>query len=352
VGKESDDTKITKQNHNVVLEGKVRDDVRDPWQTAVSRKAAGALNDILSTSVVKSGDIRRESWQQTLTHLIKASVLPELARTLRTATTARTEPLVPVDKFATILQLFNLSQARALLAGFIADDVSNDTLILDLFAPAAQHLGRLWETDDCDFVQVALAVQNLKVLLQDLPRQPACTTPSPGRILLAPAPGEHHTFGADVAGSLLSERGWDAVVAASGDWEDRLAGEYFDAVGFSISCQACLSGLPQVLRRARAASFHKPIQIIVGGSLVDRQADLVSSVCVDATAGGTAQILFWRQQADSWNASGPRKTFRFTAAKPDFERPISCIARDFRPTVEDSPWLRRRSEHLPAVSGP
>ena len=76
--------------------------------------------------------------------------------------------------------------------------VSVESLYLDLFAPAARRLGEMWDSDECDFSTVTVALGRLQRLLREL--SPAFGTeighPANGRRALFVQPrDEQHSFG-------------------------------------------------------------------------------------------------------------------------------------------------------------
>ena len=87
-----------------------------------------------------------------------------------------------------------------------------DLVCLELLAPAARELGRLWEQDECDFMQVTLALCRLHQLLRVLSaefRGEEVAHELERRILLAPFPGEQHTFGVALVAEFLQRAGWE-----------------------------------------------------------------------------------------------------------------------------------------------
>ena len=92
------------------------------------------------------------------------------------------------------------------------EGVPTQTLLLDLLAPTARHLGELWADDLCDFAAVTIGLCHLHRILQDLSRgtRPTGFAGEGGpRILLCPAQGEQHTFGLAVVMELLRRAGWN-----------------------------------------------------------------------------------------------------------------------------------------------
>lgn len=88
------------------------------------------------------------------------------------------------------------------------------SIFLDLLAPVARHLGELWEKDLCDFTEVTIGLGRLQQVLRDnsadFSQPEAVNDAPPGRrILLAPCPGEQHTFGLSLVAEFFHRAGWD-----------------------------------------------------------------------------------------------------------------------------------------------
>lgn len=84
-----------------------------------------------------------------------------------------------------------------------------ETLFIELLQPAAQHLGEMWERDECDVVDVTLGVAQLQKLLavfnctHNLPRMS-----EKRRVLLVRPSGEQQSFGMAMVSKLLRAAGW------------------------------------------------------------------------------------------------------------------------------------------------
>ena len=59
--------------------------------------------------------------------------------------------------------------------------------------------------------------------------------------------------------------GWRALRTGSGDVSACLAREWFDAVGFSLSCDRHIESLRSAIRAVREVSRNRKITILVGG---------------------------------------------------------------------------------------
>ncbi|MHB2209749.1 cobalamin B12-binding domain-containing protein [Methylobacterium sp. CM6257] len=163
-----------------------------------------------------------------------------------------------------------------------------DALLLDLFAPAARHLGRLWEEDEANFLDVAVALGRLQSLTRAL-----CThvegadVPANGRrVLLMPCPGETHHFSLTLVASFFREAGW-SVTLSGGEDEDPatlVQAERFDLIGISLSCDVLLPVMAGLIAKLRAASCNPGVCVMVGGPLFLREPACAATVGADAAA--------------------------------------------------------------------
>ncbi len=185
--------------------------------------------------------------------------------------------------------------ARSSIEAMRLRGIPVETLFIDLLAPAARHLGELWEEDLCNFADVTVGVGRLQQAMRDL--SPGLVTRSasgdqPRRVLLLPCPGEQHTFGLVMVGDFFRSAGWDVAGGpmTSLDVEALVRREWYDVVGFSLASEVHLPRLAPAITAVRKASVNQRVGILVGGPMFLRQAGLASEVGADAVAinGGLA----------------------------------------------------------------
>ena len=170
-----------------------------------------------------------------------------------------------------------------------ASGVSLETLCAELFAPAARRLGEMWESDQCDFVQVTLGLWTLQQVLReksstfasDLERddQGLCA-------LLVPAPGEKHTLGLSMVVEFFRRAGWDvagAPPATAAELRDIVGGSWFDVVGLSVSSDQRLAQVAENIAAVRAASLNPDVVVLVGGAVFSQRPDLAANLGADMT---------------------------------------------------------------------
>lgn len=240
----------------------------------------------------------RPHWQHLLRRVLDRDVLPRLVACGATTWAPPTVGLPSSDRTADPIQeseivaLTNALLSRDARAGWErvtalrARRVSLEKIYLHLFAPAANRLGDLWARDMCDFFDVSDALHGLKQLFETIRTQQRERTLGDlsRRVLLAPAPGESHTFGAAVVAEFFTMAGWDAAPCHNGHHTRLLASQWFDVAGFSLSSDRCLKGLRGAIAAARRASRNPAIGVIVGGSLFHGREGLAQEIGADGTA--------------------------------------------------------------------
>jgi hypothetical protein len=162
-------------------------------------------------------------------------------------------------------------------------------LLLDLLAPAARHLGALWEEDACDFLAVTEALGRLQAISRHLCAELESESVSAnGRsVLLLACPGETHRFGLSIVASFFREAGWDVTTAAPApdlDPLDLLGVEWFDVVGLSLSSDVLLPALAAAVAEVRRVSCNPGIRVLVGGPYFARSDGDAGLVGADACA--------------------------------------------------------------------
>ncbi|MCJ2053287.1 B12-binding domain-containing protein [Methylobacterium sp. J-070] len=162
-------------------------------------------------------------------------------------------------------------------------------LLLDLLAPAARHLGALWEEDACDFLAVTEALGRLQAVSRRLcAEMESESVPANGRsVLLMPCPGETHRFGLSIVASFFREAGWDVTTAVPGpglDPLELLGADWFDVVGLSLSSDVLTPALAGTVSDMRSASRNPDIRVLVGGPYFARNGGEAGIFGADACA--------------------------------------------------------------------
>ncbi len=198
----------------------------------------------------------------------------------------------------TLLLLDNDMEAPRLFLSDLRDGgIALDHIYIDLFSPAARRLGEMWSADQCDFTAVTLGLWRLQRLLYEFSPsfQVDAEPPADGRrILLAPMPGEQHTFGMFMVAEFFRRAGWDVIdgpVVSAAELTDTVARNWFEVIGLSLSCDRGLDAMAALVREIRRSSRNDGIGIIVGGPVFIEHPDAVVRVDADVSACDARQAL-------------------------------------------------------------
>lgn len=217
----------------------------------------------------------------------------------RPAEAGAARPAVTADevlRFVDLVRHRDDAHAPQFVRAMLATGVPVEAVYLDLLAPAARALGDMWTNDECDFVEVTVALGRMQRLLRDLSQlflSEGGQTEAVGSVLLTCLPGEQHTLGIIMVGEFLLRDGWRVLVGApwtEGDLLTMVGTEWYDVIGFSVGGANRLSTLRRDIRRLRAASRNPHIQIMVGGQVFADAPDLASSVGADANADSARDV--------------------------------------------------------------
>lgn len=163
-------------------------------------------------------------------------------------------------------------------------------IYMELLAPTAEALGRMWTDDACDFVDVTLATGRLQRAVRELGHGFVGAAPlgaASGRVLLSAIPGEQHTLGLFMVAEYLLRDGWHVRVLTP-DTPAELAAAvrdgWYDAVGFSAACDSRLLALRHEAAAVRRHSRNPHILIVVGGRIFVEHPELVARVGADGSA--------------------------------------------------------------------
>lgn len=163
----------------------------------------------------------------------------------------------------------------------------------------ARRLGEMWVEDRCSFFQVSLAMSELQTLLRASRPEAAgigaVTAGNPGgKVVLATAPGEQHSFGISVLEVAFAEAGWTTTTMIGQPFSSlsNLLGQAsFDVVALSCSCSGLLDGLKSAIGTLRRASLNQHVKVLVGGHLESQVEYFAERVGADASAGDIESAL-------------------------------------------------------------
>ncbi len=249
-------------------------------------------------AVRDAGQNGRGKHMTLLARTIEAEIVPRLILTGRAAPDCLAIPtlsgavpgLHDAIAFAESLLADTDADAACFIERMQARGVALESIYLDLMAPAARHLGFLWEDDQCDFATVTVALCRLERLVRELSPSFQNEAEHRGqgrRVLLVPVPGEQHTFGLSIVAEFFRREGWtvwSGPLAGSAELAKMVRNEWFAVIGFSLSCESRLPVLAKSIRTVRRTSRNPAIGVMVGGPAFRGRPDLVALAGADATA--------------------------------------------------------------------
>jgi methanogenic corrinoid protein MtbC1 len=202
-----------------------------------------------------------------------------------------------IARFAKLVIEHDVEVATAQVAAIFASGISLETIFLELLTPTARLLGRMWEDDDCDFMDVTIGLFRLNQLLREISRTFEINPDyqdDPSTIFLAPTPGEQHTFGILMVEEFFRRAGWDVTArmdATSAEIVSVVRKSRFDVIGFSLSFDTFEPALIDLIDAIRRKSLNPNIIVLVGGRWFIDHPERVSLVGADASAVDARQAI-------------------------------------------------------------
>ena len=246
-----------------------------------------------------------EARRARLVRTIEGEIVPRLvlARMAGATTAAAKAPVrgpdvADVREFVRLLLNHDVGVAAAYVEMVRQRGASLEGVCLYLLAPAARELGLLWEEDECDFMQVTVGLCRLHHLLRELSpefRPEKSERKVDRNILLAPVPGDQHTFGLTLVAQFLRRAGWEVwheYPTKSAEVLELVRANWFSVVGLSVGTETRLDDVATIIRAIRHASRNRAVGIMVGGPVLVARPELAGLVGADATAiDGPAAVL-------------------------------------------------------------
>lgn len=196
-----------------------------------------------------------------------------------------------VEAFARLVMEHDAAAASSYVDMLRAGGASLEDIFMRLLAPTAKRLGELWDIDQADFTEVTVGLCRLQHVLRELgglfAGEHGQGTPGQKRVLMAPVPGEHHTFGLLMVSEFFRRAGWevtcDPAITAT-ELNHLVHREWFDVVALSVSCDLLLEKLSSTIRGIRRVSRNPSIGVLVGGRLFVENPRLASVAGADMAA--------------------------------------------------------------------
>lgn len=271
-----------------------------------SNEANGRSSDWVEPRSCEIVDDPRQSNQAAeLSGLIEKLVIPKLFSDNRAKSqrlgeqglaelvgTDRKRPITSEDVVA-FSDLTLVSEASTLLDfidNCLATGSSVEAIYVDLLAPAARRLGKFWEDDSEDFVDVTMGLWRLQEVLRELAlRVPPSNNSAHGQrsALFTTMPGEQHSFGTLMVAECFHRAGWDADVLiepSQSELMQKFSDSYYSLAGLTISNDCTSAALTRLIAEIKANSRNPGICVMIGGRLVNENPNLAELCGADGTA--------------------------------------------------------------------
>ena len=274
------------------------------WGDSPSRETDGEAEARRAYARKRAAEAARERCLA-LGQVVQTEIIPQLVLRHRGLGTALTKPAYKpnVEQVAAFTDLTLLQDDGAAIEAFsvlVAAGHPVDSLFLDLLAPSAALLGRMWEEDLCDFLEVTTGVARLQRLVARFRVEEGnASFDDRRRLLLMGAPGEQHTFGVRIVEQFLRRAGWTVSIGLSSSPQeiaDLVAAEWFGVVGLTLSSETRIDQLATAIRSVREASCNRAIGVMVGGPIFLQNSGLVQHVGADASAVDAATAVLLAQR--------------------------------------------------------
>jgi len=173
------------------------------------------------------------------------------------------------------------------VTAFLDQEVSIESIFMDLITPAARWLGTQWEEDKMDFTAVTEGLMRMHQVTRNLGYRNQNSPQAAGeikRILLACAPGSMHILGLSIVSEFFRNDGWHVVMELASTEQDllqTLRREWFDVIGLSVALAEQLLGLPALVKTIKSAALNPNTRVILGGRAVTLDSDLLKNTGAD-----------------------------------------------------------------------
>lgn len=182
------------------------------------------------------------------------------------------------------------------IEGFLDRGVPVDTIFVDLLAPAARHLGTMWEDDTADFVAVTMALWRLQETVRELSARVPVHGPAapPRHVLCSVLPGEQHSFGTVLIEDMFRRAGWQSELVTECDTSKLLglvARAEYDLICLTATSACESSSVASVVNGLRSVSRNPRICIMIGGNAFLGNAARARAAGADGSADTATEAL-------------------------------------------------------------
>ena len=220
-----------------------------------------------------------DACKKSLLSVIELQIVPQLVRAcadqLPSGSGSAGQFPPPSDEMvAEFAQLSHLDDEKAcweMVDRLLDDRRGVPEMLLQLLAPAARHLGELWNQDRLSFSQVTLGLlrmQNMTHHYSSLSRRTFHRAGPKFRAMVAAAPGSQHLLGLTMVSEFFVNDGWDVHVEVATTEKkllDAIQANWFDVLGLSVGLLQQLDTLPALVKALRRHSLNPHIGVLLGG---------------------------------------------------------------------------------------
>jgi methanogenic corrinoid protein MtbC1 len=281
---------------------KDRQGQQDPSAINEDRQGQPDRNAINNVSVTRSPPnpvpTESELRMARLVRTIEGEIVPRLVLSRRAAqmpaavdaVNGKGPDDVDVKELVRLLLAHDVGVASAYIETVRQRGASLEAVCLELLAPAARELGLLWEEDECDFMQVTVGLCRLHHLVRELSpefRNDHAEHKAERNILLAPVPGDQHTFGITLVAQFLRMAGWEVwheFPLSSAEILETVRLHWFAVIGLSVGSETRVEEVAAIIRAIRHASRNRAVGVLVGGPVLVARPELAVLMGADATA--------------------------------------------------------------------
>lgn len=217
-----------------------------------------------------------------------------------------------VAELARIVVSHDVSVACAYVEAMRAREIPVERLYLELLAPVARLLGKLWIADRCTFTDVTIGLLRLQQVMHELSPNFHAEAERERiggyRALLVPVPGEQHVFGVGIVAEFFRRAGWeiwDEAPRTERGLLELVRAQSFSLIGLSASVDSRLHDIAKTIRNLRRASCNHSVGILVGGLAFLGYPERVTRVGADGSATDGRQAVRRGQELVTKVASVP-----------------------------------------------
>ncbi len=232
--------------------------------------------------------------------LVADEIVPRLAVLHKAVQQSEHPTPENIDEMARLVLGPEGHAAANYITGLKARGLGTEVIFAEVLEPAARFLGRLWDEDEIDFIDVTLGVGRLQALLSMCNDTYAYAASSPRRtVLMLTVPSEQHTFGAAMVERFLESGGWQItserelpLQCLAKLVEDR----FFSVAGITMSNRCNLDKVVSAIAAIRNRSCNPGIGVMVGGPAFSADPGLAARVGADGTASTAASAVLLAQK--------------------------------------------------------